>query len=111
MGLTKRADGVIFADVELERNFNSLSEEDWLKKALRKAIVDLKENIFTGENIRKKLIPKHYKKKYNIDNLWWYPLPNGWRLIYSVITPNNREILALILEYFNHTNYERRFGY
>ena len=58
MRLQKKAGGVIFADGKLERAFESLSEEDWLKKVLRKAIDDLKENVFAGENILKKLIPK-----------------------------------------------------
>jgi len=82
-----------------------------LKKALRKSIRDLKTNVFSGERISKKLIPKEYKQKYNIDNLWWFQLPNAWRLIYSVITPSNVEILALIVEYFDHKNYAKRFGY
>ena len=92
-------------------DFNALEENDWLKKALRKAIADLKENIFCGEHIKKKLIPKEYIKKYEIDNLWWYPLPNAWRLLYSIITPNNVEIIAGVIEYMDHKSYERRFNY
>lgn len=111
MRLQRRADGVVFADDKIEKAFYSLSEEDWLKKALRKAIDDLKENVFAGENIPKRLIPKEYVKKYQVDNLWWFPLPNGWRLIYSILTPSNVEILAVVLEYFNHKNYAKRFGY
>ena len=111
MGLEKRADGVVFADNKVEKAFNELSEDDWLKKALRNAIQDLKKNVFAGENIRKELIPKEYKKKYGIDNAWWFPLSSGWRLIYSIVTPSNVEILAVILEYFDHKNYAKRFGY
>ena len=105
----KRADKVVFADDSMEEAFNSLSEEDWLKKALRKAIQDLKENAFCGERVPKRLMPKVYVQKYGIDNLFWYSLPKAWRLVYSVIAPNNVEILAVIIEYFNHKNYERRF--
>lgn len=111
MRLQKRADGVIFADDKIEGIFNSLSEDGWLKRALRKAIEDLKENVFAGENIQKRLIPKEYVRKYEVDNIWWYPLPNAWRLIYSIITPSNVEILVVILEWFDHKNYERRFNY
>lgn len=111
MRLRKPANGVIFADDKIERAYNSLDDNDWLKKAIKKAIDNLKENIFFGERISKKQIPKEYKIKYGTDNLWWYPLPNAWRLVYSVITPSNVEILAMILEYFNHKDYERRFGY
>ena len=71
----------------------------------------LKLNVFAGESIQNDRIPKEYVQKYKIDNLWWYPLPNGWRLVYSIVTPSNIEILAVIIEYYNHKDYERRFGY
>ncbi len=45
-----------------------------------------------------------------IDNLFWHNLPKGWRLVYS-IAGNNVEVLAIIIEYFDHKNYERRFKY
>ena len=106
----KPSDSIIFADDKVEDAFNFMSEDDWLKKAIRRAISNLKQNVFCGERIRKKLIPKEYIKKYNIDNLSWYKLPQGWRLVYSVVA-NNVEIIALIIEYFDHKNYERRFNY
>ena len=107
----KPSDKVVFADDKLEEAFNYLNEEDWLKKAIRNAINNLKENAFCGERIRKELIPKDYIKKYEIDNLWWYHLPSGWRLVYSVMTPTNITILAVIVDYMDHKNYERKFGY
>lgn len=111
MKLRKTADGVVFADDKIEKAYNSLDDGDWLKKAIKKAMDNLKENVFFGERIPKEQIPKEYEIKYGINNLWRYPLPNAWRLVYSVITPSNVEILAVILEYFNHKKYERRFGY
>jgi len=75
-----------------------------------KAIERLKENVFCGERIKKERIPKVYIKKYGISNLFWYQLPGAWRLVYSV-EANNEEILAVIIEYFDHKDYERRFGY
>ena len=110
MALRKPADSVIFAKEELEKEFNSLEEGNWLKKAISKAIDDIKENIFCGEQIKKDRIPKDYIRNYKITNLWWYPLPDGWRLVYSIIT-NKSEVLATIVEYFDHKNYERKFGY
>ena len=107
----KPSDKVTFVDDKLEEAFNSLNEEDWLKKAINKAIEKLKENAFCGERIKKELIPKVYVQKYGIDNLWRYPLPNAWRLVYSVIAPNNIQILTVIIEYMDHKNYERRFKY
>jgi hypothetical protein len=110
MRLFKPADRVIFADERVEKDFNSLDKESWLKKALRKAIDDFKENAFCGERIKKELIPKEYTKNYGIDNLLWYPLPNAYRLVYSIFT-NERLLFAMIVEYMNHKEYEKRFHY
>lgn len=101
---------VIFADPKVEKAYNELAEDDWLKKAINRAIQDCKENAFCGERIKKDQIPQDYIKKYGIDNLSWYPLPKGWRLVYS-IAGNSMEIVAIIIEYYNHKDYERRFGY
>ena len=106
----KPADGVIFADENLEEEYHSLPENDWLKKALNRAIERFKENAFGGERIKKRLIPKEYIKKYGINNLLWYQLPNAWRLVYSVVSDEGKTI-AMIIEYFDHKSYERRFGY
>ena len=107
----KPANGVIFADAKTEDAFNSLAEDSPLKKSVKKAISDLKENVFCGEKISYRLIPKEYIKKYNINNLFWYKLSKGWRLVYS-IAGNSVEVLAIIIEYFSsHKDYERRFGY
>ncbi len=109
--LRKPASSVIFIEDSMENEFLLLTENNWLKKSILKTMSDLKENIFCGKNIAKRLIPIYYAKKYGINNAWWYPLPNGWRLIYSILTPSKTEIIAGILEFMNHKNYERRFSY
>jgi len=111
MGFVKPANGVIFADEKIENSFNNLPDNDIIKKAINRTIENLKENIFCGKNISKKLIPKEYIQKYEIENLWRYPLPNGWRLVYSVITPSNNKLLAMIIEYFSHPDYEKKGNY
>ena len=65
----KPADGIIFADNKVEEAFNSLREDDWLKKAIERAINNLKQNAFSGEKIRKDLIPREYTQKYNNLNI------------------------------------------
>jgi Txe/YoeB family toxin of Txe-Axe toxin-antitoxin module len=102
---------VIFATESLEKSFNNLEGSDELKKFLIRAIKDLEKNAFSGIQIPKRLIPKEYIQKYKINNLWKYNLPNGWRLIYSVITPNKVELMSVILEWFNHKEYKRRMKY
>src|SRR3990172_5312355 len=110
MRFSKPADGVTFSEDALARAFMSLAENSPLKNSIKKAIAEFRENAFCREQIKKEIIPKGYVKKYKINNLWWYPLADGWRLVYSVVTPSNVEILAVIIEYMDHKNYERRFG-
>ena len=48
--------------------------------------------------------------KYEIDNLWKYDLPNGWRLIYAV-QKNEIIVISIVIEWLNHKDYERKFKY
>jgi len=102
---------VVFMSDELENNFNNLKYDDPLKKGIIKAIKDLKENAFAGIQIPKRLFPKKYVKKYGINNLWKYDLPNAWRLIYTVTPENEVELISAILDWFDHKCYERKFKY
>ena len=106
-----RKSSVVFADEKLEREFNNLNDNSEIKKWIKRAIEDLKQNAFCGIPIPKKLIPKIYITKYKVTNLWKYDLLDGWRLIYSITTINKIEIISLILEWFDHHDYEKRFNY
>ena len=102
---------VVFISDELEGNYNSLSEEDFIKKSIVKAVRDLKQNAFAGIHVPKRLIPREYIKKYGINNLWKYDMPKGWRLMYTITSENEVELISAILEWFDHKEYERRFKY
>ncbi|MFT4344168.1 MAG: hypothetical protein ACMXYE_05495 [Candidatus Woesearchaeota archaeon] len=103
-----------FADKSIQNALYRLekgdSSERELYKFINQALDNLEENAFCGIQIPKKRIPKEYSLKYDIKNLWKYDLPKGWRLIYSII---NDEIIvvSLVLEWFDHKEYERRFKY
>lgn len=105
---------VFFGDEKLKSTYeelkNSKTEEKQLYEWIQRAIEDLGENAFCGIQIPKRLIPKEYSIKYNIDNLWKYNMPNAWRLLYSV----GREgvvVVSIILEWMDHKDYEKRFKY
>jgi Txe/YoeB family toxin of Txe-Axe toxin-antitoxin module len=104
---------VTFGDKKVEKAFEELKEGKYESKQLfvfiERAISDLKKDPNCGIKLPKKLWPKTYAK-YNINNLMKYDLPNGWRLIYTIKT-NEVMILNVILEWFDHKEYERRFGY
>jgi Txe/YoeB family toxin of Txe-Axe toxin-antitoxin module len=102
---------VVFVNEKLEKEFEKLREDSEFKRYLNRAIQDIKENPFCGAKIQKKLFPKEYIKKYNITNLWKYDLPKAWRIIYTLVNENEAELLSVILEWFDHKEYERRFHY
>jgi Txe/YoeB family toxin of Txe-Axe toxin-antitoxin module len=104
---------IIFGDERLRKEFERLKEtnEKEIYVQLVKAFNNLKENAFCGIQIPKRLIPKEYETKFGkLGNLWKYNLPNAWRLIYT-IKNNNIEVLSILLEWMDHKEYERKFGY
>jgi hypothetical protein len=90
--------------------YKAKDDDPLLYKFLDRATDDIKTNPKCGIAVPKRLIPKIYVQKYGINNLWKYDLPNAWRLVYS-ITGNEIEIIAILLEWFSHKDYERRFKY
>jgi len=102
---------VVFSDDKLKQSFEELKDKDErLFKEIEGALSEIKNNAFVGRNVKKNLIPKIYSKKYNIDNLWIYNLRKDWRLLYT-IGRDEIEVLAIILDWMNHKDYERLFGF
>lgn len=103
-----------FADEKIKEAFYKLEQGDNSEKEIFKiinqAFDNIEENAFCGVQLTKRLIPREYIEKYCIKNLWKYDLPKGWRLIYS-ITNDEIVVVSLILEWFDHKDYERRFNY
>jgi len=102
---------VKFISEKLEKDFELLDEEDFLKKSIKRAIKDLQNNAFIGIQIPKRLFPKEYIIKYGINNLWKYDLPNSWRLLYTITREDEVQIISAILDWFNHKDYERKLRY
>jgi len=105
---------IAFADKKLKAAFEKLktskTEDKKLYRWLNRAFDDLQKDAFCGIQIPRRLIPKEYIKKYQIDNLWKYNLPNAWRLLYS-IARDEIIVISIIIEWMNHKTYERRLGY
>ena len=100
-----------FVNEKIKAAFEKLKNEDKkMHELILRAFEDIENNAFCGIQVPKKLIPKEYVKKYNVRNLWKYNLPDAWRLIYS-IEGKNLLVFSIILEWMNHKEYERRFGY
>ena len=105
---------IVFADEKLKQSFDKLkdskTEDKQLYELLKRAFEDIEKNPSAFIHVPRNLIPKDYKQRYSIDNLWKYDLPNGWRLLYS-LSKEKVLLLAIILEWMDHKIYERRFGY
>ncbi len=100
-----------FINEKVKKEYEKSKKENArLYKFLERATDDLKKDPFCGIKIPKDYWPSEYIRKHSIDNLWKYDLPNAWRLIYTIINDEIR-ILAVILEWFDHKKYEKRFGY
>ena len=105
---------VVFVDpslkVDLEKLEKGTFEErrlaGWIRKAIDRLLVDPKY----GVKVPSYLWPKEYIQDYKITNLWKIDLPQGWRMMYT-IRKNELELLSVILEWFDHTNYGRRHHY
>jgi len=110
----KKAVYVGFVSEKLKQGFECLKggkfEDKKLYSFIDRSIDDLKKDPACGIKIPKKLWPREYIREYAIDNLWKYDLPNGWRLIYTIKT-DEVMIINVILEWFDHKEYERRFNY
>ena len=105
---------IAFISKKLKIEFESLKSGKFENKKLYgfidRAFNDLKLNPLCGTKIPKRLWPKEYKKKYEINNLWKYDLPNAWGLIYT-IESDEVKIMSIILEWFDHKDYAKRFKY
>ena len=102
---------VNFISIELKNAFGELKRSDpRLFKEINKAIQDICQNCFCGRNVKKKLIPSELIQKYGINNLWIYNLRKDWRLLYS-IGKDEIELIAVVLDWMNHKDYERLFKF
>ena len=94
-----------------QKAINSKIEKSILKSVKEKSEL-IKENFQYGNPIAKKLIPEDYIHKYGITNLFRVELPNFWRMIYSVTEGETQiEIIAFILDIFDHKKYDKKFKY
>ena len=102
---------VRFSDITLKNSFDALENTDpRLSKEIHKALGEICRDSSVGRNVKKKLIPKQLIKKYNLNNLWIYNLRKDWRLLYT-IGANEIEVVAIVLDWMNHKDYERLFKF
>lgn len=106
-----KVDRLVFVDKKLERLFGGLSDKDPIKKGLVKAIKDIREDFRVGRLITRdthnKSRIRRILDKYGVVNLRVYNLPSAWRMIYSVTGLGDIRIVAVVLDWMSHKDYEK----
>jgi hypothetical protein len=97
---------VIFCDERKEREFLGSDK----RQEIEKMIDRLKRDPIQGIRIQKSRWPRQYVIRHRITNLWKLDLRKGWRLVYT-LKSDDEQLFCVILEWFNHKDYERRFQY
>ncbi|MCK4550972.1 MAG: hypothetical protein KAT91_03385 [Candidatus Aenigmarchaeota archaeon] len=96
----------------LNKEAPSSKIERSILNAINKKIEFIKVNPHYGNPISKKCIPKEYIEKYSIKNLFRIELPNFWRMLYTLTDGESEiEIIAFVLDVFDHNKYNKKFGY
>jgi hypothetical protein len=90
--------------------FNLLDKQSAIYKEINEALSLLKKDYARGDKIPRDRWPKKYIKEHQIPTLFRYKLRSGWRLVYTV-SGTKYEKACIILEAFDHKQYEKRFGY
>jgi hypothetical protein len=96
----------VYLSKELGSLLKSLSADHKFVKWIKNMADVLEENKFAGEQIRKSQIPRHYIKQYQVNNLYRYEHPEGYRSCYTIINK-----CPHILDLMSHPEYDKVFGY
>ena len=89
---------------------NNIKFHKQLLKAIEREIEYLKNNPHRGIQIPKDRIPQIYIAKYGVTNLWKINLPGYFRTVYTIVG-NEFEIISILLEFMDHKEYNKIFGY
>jgi len=109
--MKRRVPVAVLVEREVYDLYLSLREEDDFKRAIVRGSGVLKNDMFAGEQIKKRQIPKYYVDKYGVNNLYRLRLDRARRCCYTIIADDDG-VKVVVLEIFqNHKSYERRFGY
>ena len=104
---------------EAEEVYSYLNEQARHSKVERsilngvnKKVALIKANPHYGEPVAKRLIPKTYRDRYGITNLFRVELPNYWRMLYTLTSGESVvEIIAFVIDICGHEKYDAVFRY
>ena len=100
---------------QLKKLREAIKEQDskfhrQLLKAIEREEDNLRIDMHRGTQIETSKIPKAYIAQCGITNLWKMDLPGYWRMLYTIVG-NEFEIISVLLEFMDHKEYDKKFGY
>lgn len=81
-----------------------------LLSSINTALRNIKADHYYGDLIPRKYISKGVVQRYGTDKIFRVELVGYWRLLYTLIGDEIR-IIAFILEFMDHSRYDKIFGY
>lgn len=96
----------VFIVGELNDYLQTLSSDHKYRRWIADMKTVLKEHMYSGELIKKNLIPKYYIEKFGVHHLYRYDHPEGHRSCYAIV-----EGCPRIFDIMTHAEYDLRFGY
>lgn len=87
-----------------------LPSYEQLLTSINNALKNIKADYKYGDLIPRKYISKSSIERYGTDKILRVELIGYWRLLYTIIG-DEAKVVAFILEYMDHNNYNKIFGY
>lgn len=81
-----------------------------LLSSINNALRNIKANPYYGDLIPRKYLNKALTQRYGTEKIFRVELVGYWRLLYTLIG-DEAKIIAFILEYMDHSRYDKLFGY
>ena len=105
-------DEYIKLKVNVENNIKSKKKPTYqqLLDSINRAIEYLKINPNRGDLIPRRYLNKKMISLYGTDKILRIELVGYWRMLYTLIG-DEAKIIAFVLDYMDHENYNKLFGY
>jgi len=102
----------VFLQERVEQGIKSRGKPTYeqLLNSINKTLENLKNNPTYGVLVPRKYLSKKVITKYGTDKIFRVELIGYWRLLYTLIG-DEIKIIAFILEYLNHDDYNKLFEY
>lgn len=81
-----------------------------LLTSINHTITRIKQDYLYGDLVPRKQLPKSLITKYGTNKILRVELTGYWRLLYTLVG-NEIEIIALVLDFMNHKEYDKLFEY